>query len=335
LAIRASLSREISALVADLSSDRAVVREAAVARLTVIGARAAGALAALVVDARASAGARAAALRVFEATAASKGLESALHALDDVSEEIVRAAIATLAPHVRSADGAAVVDRLTAISLDRKRAIPIREAAVRALLDLDKSSLRPLLKALRKDPSPDIAALADDRHPPPDEPAQLVARAVDGQLPPQGEPLRRALAQAGETLTLPNLLTLVERLREHERSVPAAARGQWQAARAAAHLVLARRRSRIALFDLRETVQGAKEPVAMEFLAALEAIGDASCVDALARAFASTQNRWWRGHLAEAFRAIVRREKLTRRHAAVKRLEARDPLLMKELWPVR
>jgi hypothetical protein len=331
--IRASLSSEISALVADLGSDRAVVREAAVARLTVIGGRAASALAAIVADRHASPGARTAALRVFEATAASKGLASALLAVDDANDEIVRAAIAALAPHVRGADGAAIVDRLTAIALDRKRAVPIREAAVRALLDLDKGSLRPLLKALRKDPSPDIAALADDRHPPPEEPAQLLALAVNGQLPPQGEPLRRALAQSGETLTLPNLLTLVERLRDHERSVPASARGQWQAARAAAHLVLARRRSRIALFDLRETVQRAKEPVAMEFLAALESIGDASCLEALARAYGSAQDRWWRGHLAHAFRAIVRREKLTRRHAEVKRLRERDPQSLQELWP--
>lgn len=333
MAIRPSASKEISALVADLASDRAVAREAAVARLTVIGARASSALAAIVADRHASPAARTAALRVFEATAPSKGLESALAALDDVDNEIVRAAIAALAPHVRSAGGAAVVDRLTAIALDRNRAGPIREAAVRALLDLDKSSLRPLLKVLRKDPSPDISALADDRHPAPDEPAQLVARAVDGQLPAQGDLLRRAVAQAAETLTLPNLLALVERLRDHERSVPAAARGQWHAARAAAHLVLARRGSRLALFDLRETVQRAKEPVAMEFLAALEAIGDASCLEALARAYASTQDRWWRGHLAQAFRAIVRREQLTLRHAAVKRLKERDPLVFGELWP--
>ena len=318
---------------ADLASDRAVVREAAVARLTVIGARASSALGAIVVDRHASPAARIAALQVFEATSASRGLESALAALDDANDEIARAAIAALAPHVRSADGAAVVDRLTAIALDRERAGPTREAAVRALLDLDKSSLRPLLKALRKDPSPDISALADDRHPPPEEPAQLVARAVDGQLPTQGEPLRRALAQAGEALTLPNLLTLVERLRDHERSVPADARGQWQAARAAVHLVLARRRSRLALFDLRETVQRAKEPVAMEFLAALEAIGDASCLEALARAYASTQDRWWGDHLAQAFRAIVRREQLTLRHAAVKHLKERDRLVFGELWP--
>jgi hypothetical protein len=333
LAIRVSLSKEISALVADLASDRAVVREAAIARLTVIGARAAGALAAIVADRRASPAARAAALRVFEATAAAEGLVSALPALDDPSEEIVRGAIAALAPHVRSADGGAVVDRLTAIALDRKRTPPIREAALRALLVLDRGSLKPLLKALRTDPAPDIAALVDDRHPPPEAPAELVARAVDGRLPAQAEPLRRALARAGETLTLPNLLTLVERLRDHERSVPAAARGEWQAARAAAHLVLARRGSRVALFDLRETVQQAKEPVAMEFLAALEAIGDASCVEALARACASTRDTWWRGHLAHAFRAIVRREKLTRRHAAIRRLKERDPRTLGELWP--
>ncbi len=318
---------------ADLGSDRVVVREAAIARLTVIGARAAGALAAIVADRQASPVARAGALRVFEATAAPKGLESALATLDDVDEEIVRIAIAALAPHVRSAAGSAVVDRLTAIALDRRRATPLREAAVRALLQLDRSSLRPLLKALRADPSADIAALADDRQPPPEEPAELVARAVDGRLPPQAEPLRRALARADETLSLPNLLTLIERLRDHERSVPAAARGQWQAARAAAHLVLARRRSRVALFDLRETLQQAKEPVAMEFLAALEAVGDASCLEALVRACASTQDRWWRGYLAHAFRAIVTREKLTRRHAAIRRLKERDARTLEALWP--
>jgi hypothetical protein len=160
-----------------------------------------------------------------------------------------------------------------------------------------------------------------------------VARAVDGQLPPHGEQLRRALAPAADALTLPNLLTLVERLRDHERSMPAAARGHGQPARAAAHLVLARRGSRIALFDLRETIHGAKEPVAMEFLAALEAIGDATCVDALGRAYAATQDRWWQAHLAHAFSAIVRREKLTRRHAEVKRLRERDPQTLQELWP--
>jgi hypothetical protein len=291
-----------------------------------------GALAAVLIDRHASPAARIAALSVFEAKPTARGLQSALVAVDDANDEIVGAAIAALAPHVRSAEGAAAVDRLTAIALDRTRTIPIREAAVRALLDLDTGSLRPLLKELRKDAAPEIAALATNARTPPEEPSQLVASAVEGRLPPDGEVLRRAIVRTGRTLSLPDVLTLIERIHSHEKSAPAAARGHWQAARAAAHLALARRGSRIALFDVRETVQRAKEPVAMEFLAALETIGDASCVDALARAYASTQDRWWRGHLAQVFRAIVRREKLTRRHAVVRKLRERDPAVLEELW---
>src|SRR5204863_6749361 len=137
--------------------------------------------------------------------------------------------------------------------------------------------------------------------PPPDGPGELLARAVDGRLPADGEIVRRALARAGDGLTLPNVLTLIERLRDHERAQPSAGRGPWQTARAAAHLVLARRGSRIALYDLRETIEHAKEPVAMEFLAALDALGDASCVDAVARAHRSTKDAWWQGHLVRTF----------------------------------
>jgi hypothetical protein len=336
LAIRPSAAREISALVSDLASDRSAVREAAVARLTVIGARASSALAAIVTDRHASPAVRTAALRIFEATVESKGMESALAAVDDTNDEIVRAAIDALAPHVRSAEGAVVVDRLTAIALDRSRAGPIREAAVRALLDLDTSSLRPLLQALRSDGSPGIAAIVANRRagqPPPDEPGELLARAVDGQLPGDGDMVRRALARAGDAMTLPDVLALIERLRDHEKAQPPAGRGQWQAARAAAHLALARRRSRVALYDLRETVERAKEPIAMEFLAALDALGDASCVDALARAYASTRDAWWRGHLVRTFGTIVRREGLTRRHAAIRRVKDRDPRTFAALWP--
>jgi hypothetical protein len=335
LAIRASHSREITALVSDLASDRPAVREAAVARLTVIGARASSALAAIVIDRHAPPTARTAALRIFEATTDSKGMESALAVVDESNDDIVSAAIAALAPHVRSAEGAAVVDRLTAIALDRRRAGVIREAAVRALLDLDTSSLRPLLKALRNDRAPEIAALVANRRsgqPPPDEPGELLARAVNGRLPSDGEMVRRALARAGDAMTLPDVLTLIERLRDHEKAQPSAGRGQWQAARAAAHLVLARRASRIALYDLRETVETAKEPIAMEFLAALDALGDASCVEAVARAYAATPDAWWRGHLLRTFGTIVRREGLTRRHTAIKKLRERHPRVLEEMW---
>jgi hypothetical protein len=332
LAIRPSASKEISALVSDLASDRVVVREAAVARLTVIGARAAMALAALAGDRRASANARAASLRVLEATAAPQAVAPAVSTLDEPDDEIVKSAIAALRPHVRTACGAAIVDRLTAIALDQQRRVPVREAALRALFELDKGSLRPLLKELRKDASPDIAALAAGARTPPEEPSELVANAVDGRLPSDGEALRRAVVRAGSSLTLPDALTLIERIHTHEKSLPAGSRGHWQAARGAAHLVLARRGSRLALYDLRETVQRAKEPLAVDFIAALDAIGDASCLEPLARAYAATRDDWWRDHLGLTFRTIVRRERLTRRHAAVRKLRERDPRLLDELW---
>ena len=110
---------------------------------------------------------------MLEATAAPAGCELGLAQLDDPAEDIVRAAIAALRPHVHGAGGAGVVDRLTAIAMDSTRGVAAREAALRVLLDLDQRSLRPLLKALRDDPSPEIAALAAKRpagQPPPEEP---------------------------------------------------------------------------------------------------------------------------------------------------------------------
>ena len=109
-------------------------------------------------------------------------------------------------------------------------------------------------------------------------------------------------------------------------------------ARAAAHRVLAARGSTVALYDLRETIErGDEAPV--EMLAALGAIGDRSCLEPIAAAYdragderpgtARPRHRgaadWWRSHLATVFRTVVAREKLTERHAVVKRIRARWP----------
>ena len=72
----------------------------------------------------------------------------------------------------------------------------------------------------------------------------------------------------------------------------------------------------------------------MAFLAALEEVGDATCLEPLAAAYdasAAGADPWWRDHLATAFRAIVHREGLTRRHAAVKRLTTRWPVATADL----
>jgi hypothetical protein len=118
---------------------------------------------------------------------------------------------------------------------------------------------------------------------------------------------------------LPHLLKIVERVRERERS-ESAGRGAWAATRAAAHVALAQRGSRIAIYDLRESLETANAPLPVEFLTALSLAGDASCLEAIAGAHARARDAWWRHHLADAFRTIAAREKLTRRHAVMKRI---------------
>jgi hypothetical protein len=50
-------------------------------------------------------------------------------------------------------------------------------------------------------------------------------------------------------------------------------------------------------------------------------VGDVSCLEPIAGAHARAKNAWWRDHLANAFRAIAAREKVTRRHAVMKKIE--------------
>jgi hypothetical protein len=98
--------------------------------------------------------------------------------------------------------------------------------------------------------------------------------------------------------------------------------------------VLALRGSRVALYDLRETLEDRSMRLPVSFLTALHVVGDASCLEPLASAWdAAAADRTaegvrWRQQLASAFRAITHREKITRRHAVMKRIAARWPKLM-------
>src|SRR4029078_3155240 len=120
------------------------------------------------------------------------------------------------------------------------------------------------------------------------------------------------------------LTQIIERIRVHEGSATEGRAG-WIGTRAAAHLALAHRGSRLALYDLRETIESLRERIPVEFFAAVSAIGDASCLDPIATAYSRAKDDWSRRHLAEAFRAIVNREKITRRHAVAKKMD--------KLWP--
>jgi hypothetical protein len=324
--IKPSSAKEIDSLVADLAADRAATREAAVARLTIIGSRAVERLAAVVVS-DAPAHARTAALRALDAIGDARGRMAILDALADPNSGIAAAAALSARRFLHGRHSAETLDRLTQIALDRTRDGSVRAAAVRTVCTLDESTIAPLIDALRGDSDPQVrdASLAPRSVPAGPDAAAMLASAAGGELPTDPAVLREAIVRAGADAPLPALLEIIEAVRAREAREPAAARAAWTTARAAAHVALAMRGSRIALYDLRESLESADARLPVEWIAALSAVGDRTCVEAIAAACARTHDPWWREHLAAAFHTIVRREGLTRRHAVMKRIEKRWP----------
>jgi HEAT repeat protein len=338
VAIRASSSRQIDTLVANLGAESAVTRESAVARLTLFGARAVEKLIALAKSDAPSA-ARAGAFRALDGIADPRALDAALRAASSHDAAVAAAAIGVARVFIRGPRSAAVVDAMTTAALDPARADAIRVAALRALADLDARTIAPLLKTLAADASgavrSEVALHTGTRaRQKRVDPAEALSKAAQ-DLGDDPRALHTAIVAAGEIADLPLLLSIVERVRERETKEPPARRMQWTTTRAAAHAVLAKRGSRIALYDLRESLDAAKGPLPVEFLSALSAVGDASCLEPIAGAYARSaehdRDDWWCSHLADAFRTIVAREKLTRRHAVMKKLEKRSPAVARAL----
>jgi HEAT repeat protein len=337
VAIKLSSARQIDVLVADLGADRAVTRDTAVARLTMIGARAVGRLIA-VAKSGAPGAARAAALGALEAIGDPRARDAILRAVDDRDPAVAIAAIGAARGYLRGRHGAEALDQLTRAALDRSRDESVRVAAVGAVGDLELSTIAPLLEALRDDPHRGVRALAQSvgsgpptiarlrwgrRETAPSGALETLTAAARGDLPEDPGVLRHAIVSEGGTAPLPSLLRVIQAVREREGQEPPSRRGAWMAARAAAHLALANRGSRLGLYDLRESLESADMRLPVEFLAALSGVGDASCVEAVAAAHARSRDGWWREHLAVAFRAIVNREGLTRRHGVMRKIAKR------------
>jgi hypothetical protein len=295
---------EIRDLIAALGADDAVARESAVARLTLVAPRAFDAL--LRAYESASPRARAGILRALEAAASPRALPLARAALDSGDADTQLAAIAVLRAVTASGHATAsrdALDALVAVALDDTRPAAVRDAA------RDAAGL------------PQQAARAPQKD-------DVWTAALEGQLPASPDALKSEVNARRATARLTDLQRLVDRVRARERKEDdPARREQWRVVRGAVHQALAARNSRLALYDLRDSLlEPGRLPVA--FLAAIEEIGDASCVETLAAAYDASSrsvDTWWREHLASAFRAIVQREALTRRHAAIKRALARWP----------
>lgn len=346
--IKVSTAKHVDALLQDLRADDSLARDAAVARLMVIGTRAVDRLIALAIDSVATPTARAAAFRALEGIGDPRALPPALHAVTSTAEahqEVAVAAVGLARTFLRDHEhGLLVLDALTTVALDRTRQDVVREAAVRAISVLDAATVGPIHEALLADPSPRLRAVAKGSAPESAEPAAVTASWIDQAdgtpLPADPSAVRHEIVRRGAHVSLPSLLRTIERLREREQQVPANEQRAWLAARAAAHSVLARRGSRIALYDLREILERASGPMPWsDLLGAVAAIGDAPCLEVLAAIYAKTsaapQTDAWHRQLVDAFQTIVAREKITARHAVAKRIKRRWPDHWATLWTPR
>jgi hypothetical protein len=294
-------SSDIDRLIADLQSSESVRRDAAVARLRILGNRGLPRLIDLVAS-HESAVVRALALDAIEGIDDVRVIDVAYDALRDGDIEVVIAALGVLRRWVAEETGTRLLDAITAITVDRNLDARVRVAALAALSELPEHLVRPIRDQA---PPPESAG------PSLDDPVQV----------------REWIQAYGAGATLNTLHELVTRTREREHAESSSRlRSEWLQARGRAHQALAKRDSVVALYDLRETFEGATSALPQSFLSTATAIGDASCLEPLARAWAASgKDLDWKHQLSMTATAIMRREKLTGRSAVVKKLRANFP----------
>jgi len=294
-------SRDIDRLIADLQSSDSIRRDAAVARLRILGGHALLRLIDLVA-AHESASVRALALDALEGLDDVRVIDVAFDALRDGDVEVVIAALGVLRRWVAEETGTRLLDAITAIVVDRSRDARVRVAALAALSELPEHLVRPIR----------------DQAPPPESAGPSLDEPVA---------VREWIQAYGAGATLSTLHELVTRTREREHSESSSRlRTEWLEARGRAHRALAVRHSLVGLYDLRETFEAASSALPQSFVSTAAAIGDASCLEPLARAWASAgKNLDWKHQLSTTAATIMRREKLTGRSAVVKKLRANFP----------
>lgn len=327
MAIRKSAATDIARLIEELTSGDSQRRALAGARLAVIGPRATTALLTVGADSTQAVAARVTALEALAAIGDGRAASLA-HTLSTApgDDALAVAAIELLGQIARGKDARATraFDRLASLVTSGEAATTRRLAGLTALEGQPEKLLQPLYEALSRDPASRVVARVTRRQ-------TGAVESLDGLvaqgLPGDPDVVAAIVRDDGEKAALITLKKAVEATRMRERSAREADRPRWITVRGALHQHLAARNSRLALYDLRETLEQAGGPLPVGFLSAAAVIGDAACLAPLAQAWVTTptDDRWWREHLADAFRSIVTREGLTRRHPALKKILEKWP----------
>jgi hypothetical protein len=329
VAIRSSASQEVRRLVADLTlegDDSEARREAAVARLAVIGTRAVRQL----LDALGAATSPAqqiAILHVLEAIPDPRGVEPVRTALNAGPTDVRIAAARASRALLSMPQATPLLDSVTAAAIDREQPETLRVALLEVLSTLPPRTVKPLWERLKDDPSPAVRHALKHAGAVTDDPVAEIEEAADGWLLRDPSVVLQLIAAAGADAPLSTLHRIIERVRSKESEGRKSRRRDWLAVRGALHLALAKRNSRVALYDLREAIEGASEPLPADFMEAARLVGDATALEPLAAAYVHSETmadaEAFRRAIADAFQAIVAREKITRRHAVMKRVLSR------------
>ncbi len=330
MAIRKSAGAEIRLVLEHLSDADPQTREAALARLSVAGVRAVPHLLDAL-DSTTSPAERAAVLTALEATGDRRGIDAALGVLHSraTDPKVASAAVRLLGSHLEAGEANRALDALSAIVLDPAYRQELRLEAFTELERMPARLIAPIRKWLAADPDKAIRRRATTEGTPgatPDDRLAQLNLVADGH-PTDPAALRQCVQAAAQDASLSTLHRLVEVARAREEQAPSAADGdEWRAARGVIHLALAARGSRVAIYDLRESLAKAAFRLPDDFVSALRLVGDVTCLEpivtAIARMPTDIETRDHRIHdgLVDAGRAIAQRERLTRRHAAVKKI---------------
>jgi hypothetical protein len=293
-----SRANDVDRLIADLESSDPVRRDASVARLRVLGARALPRLATFIAATSATGHARAVALSALDGVDDPRVVDVALKALATDEVETIVAALGVLRSWVAQETGTRLLEAITTIAVERGRDVRVRVAAIDALSELPDELVRPIR----------------EQGPPP----EAGGPSLENPMAALGW-----VEAHGGNATLATLHEAIKAFRDSERRAETSrGREEWVKARAAAHRILAARGSRLAMYDARETFSAAQAPLPPGFLDAIRHVGDASCLEPLARAWSASGDARWREQLADAARQIVVRSKLGSRNAVVKSVRA-------------
>lgn len=297
-----SKAHETKTLIARLADPRPAGREAAVARLTLLGERAVPALAAAAESSDPIV--RLGAIDALDRIGSRRGLDTLRRTLGDGDLRV--ASLAVLALGRLHDDGAQdAFEPLVRLLVDERAREELRLHALDSLRGLPERELRPL-----------VARLAQTRRP-------RLRRAV-GLLAHGGEP--RETEDERAVRTIPALHREIQQLGSGTRRTTAAT----AQAKARIHVALARLESRIALYDLREMIEGRPVRAAGDLLEAASLIGDKSILRAVVDL--AHDEAGLLEPCAKAFGRIVERERITRRSALLRAMDPGRRATAEKLW---